>query len=206
MVSKATADTTRRGKPSGQVEPAAAGETDPSPDQEQIFEILSNERRRYVLGHLKRCDDSVVDVGTLVTHVAALENDVPVEMVDSAARKSVYVGLRQSHLPKMDEYGLVDYDADRGEVQLTDAAEEARMYLEYVPANDIPWCYHYVGLSTITGLLAGLVWVGVWPFAGLGWFGLAVITIAVFGLSAVVHTVYTYRHKLGQEVDPETVG
>lgn len=207
MSSKATTDTTRRGGPGGPtVELPAADETDPSPDREQIFEVLSNERRRYVLAYLKQDDDSVVDVGTLITHVAAMENDVGVDEVDSTARKSVYVGLRQSHLPKMDEYGLVDYDADRGEVQLTDGAEKARMYLEYVPENDIPWCYHYVGLSTIMGLLSGLVWGGVWPFAGLGWLELAVMTIVVFGLSAAVHTVYTHRHTLGHEGEPDAAG
>ena len=173
------------------------------PRREEIFEVLSNERRRYVLGYLKQHESGSVDLGTLVTNVAALENDVPVEQLDSSDRKSVYVGLRQTHLPKMDEYNLVDYDSQRGKVELTEGAEQAQMYLEYVPEHDIPWAYHYVGLSALMGLIVGLVWIGMYPFGNLSGIAVAIITIGIVGLSAAVHTVSMYRNKLEHAYDFE---
>lgn len=186
-----------------------AEQTDDSetlPDQEEIFEVLSNERRRYVLAYLKQHENGEVDFGTLVTNVAALENDTSVEQVTSSDRKSVYVGLRQSHLPKMDDYGLVEYDSDRGTIELTEAAEHARMYLEYVPENDIPWCYHYLGLSALFGVMAALRWFELPLFGEVGWIVLALLAPIVFGISAVVHTVYMHRRKLGRSIDVESEG
>lgn len=182
-----------------EVEQTESGD-DQGPTREQIFEVLANERRRYVLGYLEHSDNGTVELRTLVTQVAALENDVPPGKLDSDDRKSVYVGLRQTHLPKMDQYNLVDYDPDRGEVELTDAARRAQLYLEYIPENDIPWAYHYVGLSVLLAIITGLVWLQVFPFAGLGGLVTAGLIVGAFGLSAVVHTVYTHRNRLGYSI------
>lgn len=184
----------------------SSGDAESPPDREEIFDVLANERRRHVLAYLKQQEGGAVDFGTLVTHVAALENDIPVQQVTSTDRKSVYVGLRQTHLPKMDECGLVEYDSDRGTIELTAAAERARMYLEYVPEHDIPWCYHYLGISVLLGAMTALTWFGVAPFAGIDGMILAVLALAVFGISAVAHTVYTYRHKLGRSIDVDCDG
>lgn len=206
MTSKAKVDepTSEPEEPSLAVDSGA--DEDSSPGQEEIFEVLSNERRRYVLGYLKQHENGAVDLGTLVNHVTALENGISLDEVESDARKSVYVGLRQTHLPKMDEYGLLDYDADRGTVELTDAAEQASMYLEYVPEHDIPWCHHYLGLSGLLGTIAMLAWFDVYPFTGLDGMAIAILAITVLALSAVVHTIYTYRHKLGRRIEFESRG
>lgn len=179
------------------------GDNETVPDQEEIFEVLSNERRRYVLAYLKQQESDEVDLGTLVTNIAALENDTSVKQVTSSDRKSAYVGLRQSHLPKMDDCGLVKYDSDRGTVELTDAAERARMYLEYVPENDIPWCYHYLGLGVLFGAMTALTVFDVSLFGGIDGIALAALATLVFGISAAVHTVYTHRHKLDGSIDVE---
>jgi len=177
------------------------GDTESLPDQEEIFEVLANERRRYVLAYLEQQENSEVDLGTLVTNIAALENNIPVKQVTSSDRKSAYVGLRQTHLPKMDDYGFVEYDPDRGTVELTESAEQARMYLEYVPEHDIPWCYHYLGLSGLFSAMAALTVFDVSVFGGIDGMALAALALIVFGISAAVHTVYTYRHKLGRSID-----
>ena len=173
--------------------------------QEEIFEVLSNERRRYALAYLEQCEDGSAALSTLATQVAAVENDVPPDRVPSQDRKSVYVGLRQTHLPKMDQYGLVDYDRDRGEIELTETAEQAHTYMEYVPEHDIPWSYHYFGLSAIMGVITVLAWVGLGPFGELGGLTLAILAIAAVGASAVVHTVYTVRHRLDRAIEFENI-
>lgn len=174
--------------------------------RDELFEVLGNRRRQYVLQSLKREADGEIDFSELVTRVAAQENDVPVEQVDSDERKSVYVGLRQTHLPKMDEYNMIEYDRDRGRVELDDAAERAQMYLEYVPENDIPWAHHYLGLSAIMGVIVALTWQGIYPFANLQGMAIAVITVAVLGTSAVVHSIHTRRNRLDRADDSDLFG
>lgn len=179
--------------------------TESSSDREEIFEVLSNQRRRYTLAYLKQSEDGRADLSTLATQVAAVENDVPADQVASEDRKSVYVGLRQTHLPKMDQYGLVEYDSDRGEITLTETAEKAHTYMEHVPEHDIPWSYHYFGLSVIMGVITALAWGDLGPFGELGGLTLAGLTIAAIGASAVAHTVYTARHRLDQTIEFENV-
>lgn len=195
MSSKQTAETITNGETPPTVEPDSEG-NDSELSRDELFEVLGNRRRQYVLASLKHSENGEIDFSELVTRVAALENEVPLDHVESDDRKSVYVGLRQTHLPKMDDYNLVEYDRDRGTVEIDDAAEKAQMYLEYVPENDIPWAHHYLGLSTILGVITALTWQGVFPFGNLDGMAIAVISVAVFGASAVVHSVHTRRNRL----------
>lgn len=176
-------------------------ENEGSLDKEEIFEVLSNERRRYVLGYLQHHDKGKVELKELVTEVTALENSVSPEQITSEDRKSVYVGLKQIHLPKMDECNIIDYDANQGTVELTEDAEKASMYLEFVPEADIPWSYHYVGLTVLTASITGLTWLGWSLFGNLDGVVLAGIIVLVFGLSSLVHTLYTYRHRVDRSYD-----
>lgn len=173
------------------------------PEREQIFETLSNERRRYVLAYLQQHDDESVEFGELVTQVAAMENGVAVDRVTADQRKSVYVGLRQTHLPKMDAYNLIEYDPDRGEIEPTEATENAKLYLEFVPEHDIPWAVHYFGLSFVLGAILVLTWLSVDPFSNLDGLVVALLSIVVVGISAGVHLLDTYRHKLQNFYDFE---
>jgi hypothetical protein len=182
------------------ISPTAGSET---PEKEQIFETLSNERRRYVLAYLQQYDDGSVDLGELVSQVAAMENGLSVEKISSDQRKSVYVGLRQTHLPKMDAYNLIEYDADRGEIEPTEATENAKMYLEFVPEHDIPWAVHYAGLSLLLGSILALTWINVYPFSDLGGMVIAGLAVIVVAISAGVHGLYTYRHNLENVYDFE---
>ena len=195
MSSKQSAETITNGETPTTVEPGSEG-NDSELSRDELFEVLGNRRRQYVLASLKHSENGEIDFSELVTRVAALENEVPADHVESDERKSVYVGLRQTHLPKMDEYNLVEYDRDRGTVTLDNAAEKAQMYLEYVPENDIPWAHYYLGLSSIIGIITALTWQGVFPFANLQGIAIAVITVVVFGVSAVVHSIYTRRNRL----------
>ncbi len=173
--------------------------TSPSVTREDIFEVLSNERRQQVLNYMKQREGESVQLRELVDQVAAWENDTSIEQLDSSDRKCVYTALRQSHLPKLDEYEIVEYDPMRGEVELTEAAREVQMYLEYVPRHDIPWSHYYLGLSGVAGLLTLLTWAGVGPFAGLGGLALAGILVVLLATSAVVHTYQSRQNRLGSD-------
>lgn len=167
--------------------------------REEIFDVLSNERRRHALHYLKRHEDRRVDLGSLVDYIAARENDTDPGAVDYKQRKRVYSALRQTHLPKLDECDLIEYDERRGEVRLEGVAREVQMHLEYVPEHDIPWCYHYLGLTGTFGVVLLLTHAAVFPFGHLSGLAFATIALLAFGVSAVVHAVYTNRRRLGAE-------
>jgi len=164
--------------------------------------MLSNRRRRWVLHFLKQCDNGRVDLRTLVDTLSSWEYDTPPEELPWKKRKRIYTALRQSHLPKLDDAGVIEYDRNRGEVALTDDGQKVRMYLEYVPENDIPWSQCYLGLSTIAVTITALTWVSVFPFTELSGIVLAMVLTALFATTAIAHTYYTYRNRLGSEGKP----
>lgn len=102
---------------------------DPELSQDVIFDVLSSSRRRYVLVYLSQREEPV-QLPALAEEVAAWEMETPVEELTSQERKRVYVSLYQTHIPKLEEVGLVDYDQDSGEVSLTDQAVQVQGFLK----------------------------------------------------------------------------
>lgn len=98
-----------------------------------VFDILRNERRREVLEFLR--DARTTTLSELAEHVAARENDKPVRELTSSERKRVYVSLYQSHLGKMAEAGVIDYDRSRGSVELREEASQCFVYLDIEPGE-----------------------------------------------------------------------
>lgn len=119
-----------------------------------MFEILKNSRRRMVLEYLQEAEDEV-KLSDLADVVTARENDTDVASITSTERKRVYVGLYQFHLPKMDDMGIIDFDQDRGDIQL---AEKGRKLLRAHERNSSPtrrWHCLYFGVGTVGLLAAG---------------------------------------------------
>ena len=173
--------------------------------QDEAFEMLSCRRRRYVLHYLKQRGRPVA-LRDLVTHVAAWENGVSPADVTYDQRMRVYTALRQSHLPKLDDGGVVAFDADRGTVAPTDAASELEVYLEVVPHDDIPWSRYYVGLGVLClGFVAGM-WMGITPFAAIPPLVGAAVVTALFTVSAAFHVRYDERMRLGTGSGPPEGG
>jgi hypothetical protein len=93
------------------------------------FEMLKNRRRRLVLSYLRE-NGETTRIGDLAEHIAAIENDTDVAQLNSQQRKRVYIGLYQCHLPKMDDAGVVDFNQDRGLVDLRENADQLYAYLD----------------------------------------------------------------------------
>lgn len=96
-----------------------------------IFEVLKNDRRRMVLECLKRKGGSAT-LSDLAEEIAAMENGKDVSQIRSQERKRVYVGLYQCHLPKMDESEVINFDSDRGTVEVGPLADSCEDYLDKV--------------------------------------------------------------------------
>lgn len=154
-----------------------------SPDL--VFEILSNTRRRMVLYYLRQYGGSAT-VQELAEEIAALENDVDVSDLERQQRKRVYVSLYQTHLPKLEETGIIRYDDDRGEVHLTDRAMEIDTYLTPASESEYPWQLHYLALAIAGGLLFAMSSVGVPVLAAIPTLGLGIVIMAAFAISAAV--------------------
>lgn len=163
--------------------------------REEIFEALSNERRRCALYYLRQ-RDAPVALSDIVDYVAAWQYDQPVSQLDPNDRMCVYSALHQAHLPKLDAAGFVDYDSEAGEVHPRDEAVYAQLYLEYDPGNDIPWSGLYLGLVGIGAFVAGLQALSVFPFEQLEPGLLLWGTLVLVGTAALGHLVHEWRNKL----------
>lgn len=84
-------------------------------EREVAYGVLSNPRRRAVARHLLDLGHGV-DIGELAEAVAAWEHGVERSRLTGAQRKRLYVPLHQTHLPKMQEAGLLRYERPRGDV------------------------------------------------------------------------------------------
>jgi DNA-binding transcriptional ArsR family regulator len=160
-----------------------------SPDL--VFEILSNTRRRMVLYYLRQ-NDGAATVKELAEQIAALENDVDPEDLRRQQRKRVYVSLYQTHVPKLEDAGIIEYDDASGEVRLTNRAGEFDSYLTSTTDSDYPWRMHYLILAGLGGWLFALSFLGAPGLAAIPsmWFGLAIL-----GSFAVSAAVQYWRHR-----------
>ena len=174
--------------------------------RDTIHTVLSNRRRRWILHYLKGTAGGSTDFRTLVDVIAAWENEQPIGELSWKQRKRVYTALRQSHLPKLDDADVIDYDSSRGVISLTEDARDVQLYLEYVPGNDIPWSQYYAGLAIVGVLLVVTTTAGIVPFAALSGTALSWILVAMIACSALVHVSLSRRTRLGSDGPPPDVG
>jgi len=169
---------------------------------EEIFDVLQNERRRHVLQYLRR-HGGPVSLGDLADHVAAAEYDCPTDDVTSAQRKRVYTTLHQSHLPQMDDVGIIEYDSDDGVITTTDYTEELTVYLEIVPEGEFPWREYYLSFGAISLAVVTVLWVGVYPFTLIPPLVWATLFAVVLTVSSLYHTIVAREMTLSEFVEGE---
>jgi hypothetical protein len=152
-----------------------------------VFEILKNKRRRLVLRFVKEQDDESVDLGELAEHVAALENDKSVSGLTSGERKRVYVGLYQCHLPKMDDADIVEFDRNRGTIELGECADQLEEYLDNQSSDETVWPRYYLSITLIG---AGLFLIGQAGLFPADWIQSVIVLAMMAALAgcAVLHS------------------
>ncbi len=172
---------------------------EPELSQDVIFDVLSSSRRRYVLYYLSQHEEPV-ELPALAEEVAAWETESTVEELSSQERKRVYVSLYQTHIPKLEEVGLVDYDQDSGQVSLTDQSTQIQGFLRE-PTSERN---RLVNLAVVIGgsflvLVAGLLVVpSVEPSISL------LAMLSVWALVTVAITYVIYRRN-GEGEFPRTL-
>lgn len=191
-----------RGAGAGPDSPSTVESSTAQPlNREDAFEVLSNARRRHVIHYLLQQDDQVT-LRDLSNQIAAWENDVETVDVSSKQRKRVYTALHQSHLPKLDDMGVVQYDTDRGTVSATDRVSDLRVYLEVVPEHGIPWSVYYLAIGGLCGSVTAMSWAGMFPFLNLSGYVWAGVTATLVVLSGLVHVYATEQNELGTRGPP----
>jgi hypothetical protein len=118
---------------------------------DQTFELLKNQRRRYVLEYLE-AEGEPVSLSELAEQIAAWENDKEVRLISSSERKRVYVGLYQCHLPKMDDMGAISFNKPRGIIERGENAECLTPYLQSEDESTDTVDDRYYGGLAVAGL------------------------------------------------------
>jgi len=176
--------------------------------RDDLFFVLKNERRRLVLRYLAG-SERVVRMRDVAEQVAAWEHDITLAELTSEQRQRVYIPLYQSHLPKLDALGLVEYDQSRGVVERTDRVAQVVPYLEAdegtrgaVAADGAgveaaepnvgtrtrnwrDWGAYFAGATLLFAVLLAAAWAGVQPLDSVPGLTLAtLITVTYAALTA----------------------
>ena len=164
----------------------------------EIYHVLSNSRRREVLGILWRRGERL-PLREISEEIAAAETGQ--SPPPRASRESVYNALHQTHLPKLDALGLVDYDPNR---KLVTALPEARYlgrYMDVTTRLGLTWGEYYralgvLGLFVIVASLGGAT-----PFDVIDPLLIGTLFLAIFAVSTAYQLAFgtpgartTYRY------------
>lgn len=151
-----------------------------------IHDVLRNHRRRLVLDIVRDVDD-FVSVRELSERIGAIESGL--DPAPRAARQSAYVSLLQTHLPKLDALGIVEYEVEGRLVRAGEGLDEVTGYLETVPSDGLARAEYYAAISLLGPLIVAA--------AELGTPGIAEIPVTVWAaaflglifLSGLYHTL-----------------
>lgn len=161
--------------------------------ESDVYHLLSNPRRRETLSVLWERPEPVT-LRELSERIAAAEAGV--DPAPRLLRESVYNGLHQTHLPKLGEFGLVEYDPDRKVVRPSATCRSLSRYMDNVTRAGITWGEYYRGLGIVGlfGVVASLS--GLPGFTALDPLVISTGGLAVFALSTG-YQLWTTRGGLG---------
>lgn len=153
----------------------------PQLSKSDIFGVLQNDRRRYILEFLRTQGSQ--SIRSLSEEIARVESKT--EEPKSNVRKSVYISLLQTHIPKMESLGIIAYNREQDTVELLPASRDFDVYMETVKKGDIPWSHFYLGLSALAIVGSVTIFTGfIQWISSLQWM---LFTSITFFVSSVAH-------------------
>jgi len=166
--------------------------------KDEVFDILSNSRRRYVLYYLRETGEPV-ELSELAEEIAAWENNTPRAELTKQERKRVYVSLYQTHIQKLSEVGIVNYDSDTGIVSLGDEADQIGTYLPTEDDEDEQhrWQTVYLVLAAASAITYSLVTLDVSVFGLLSELVVGSAIVVSFAVLVATHYFYTRQKTSG---------
>ena len=181
-----------------------ANESDSNGDElseDDIYGVLSNRRRRFVIHALKR-KQGPVDISELSINIAAWESGKEPNELEYEDHRSVYSTLKRTHLPNLEENNIITIDKEENVVHPTPQLEDLDVYVEAVSNKEIPWSLYYVGLAGVAASLLLAVTVEAPIVGALEPVGVGIFTATAFGMSAIVHHIVGRRSRLGNREKP----
>ncbi|WP_224338507.1 DUF7344 domain-containing protein [Haloprofundus halobius] len=134
----------------------------PTAKEDVVFDLLKNDRRRMVMSLLAE-EAEPVTIGDIAGTIAADEADET--PAPEKVYKSVYVSLQQTHLPKLAENGVIEYNRSTGTIAPGPNLEKVLLYVEPSSVRDI-WqseelIIGFVGLTVTLAAVIGIPLVSV---------------------------------------------
>ncbi|ELY37377.1 hypothetical protein C498_00795 [Haloferax volcanii DS2] len=118
--------------------------------------------------------------------VAARENGTAIEDVTDEERQRVYISLYQTHLPKLESAGLVDYDEEERSVELVpNVAKRGFFWMQSGVSES--WSRYYALLGALSWALILGLWAGLPGFALVSWSAVAVFVSAALLVLVLAH-------------------
>lgn len=158
--------------------------------QDAVFDLLSNTRRRFVINYLLRQDEPVT-IQQLSRDLAAWEFEVDPEDLSDQQEKRIYVALYQTHVPKLADAGVVEYDAESSLVEISDVATQLQPYIDEDTRRGRPWPWYYLGVTAVGVVLAAGVWAGLPLLGQLSLVHVGGATVAALVSLALFHYLET---------------
>lgn len=128
----------------GSTTPAPGGRAKTDPDRPEtvpmrysfdtLLDLLSFPRRRTLLYYLKNQSADEIPLEEIVEAVHDIERSLPVR--DSSPREVVRTELLHTHLPKLQEVGIVRYDTDSQTVHYT-VNQGLESYIDYIETVEL---------------------------------------------------------------------
>jgi uncharacterized protein with GYD domain len=158
-------------------------------ESREVHEILRNSRRQLVIEHLNQRMEPI-SLRVLAEDIAAIETGK--SPPPRKARDSVYNSLHQTHLPKLDDMGVVEYDKDRKIIRHRRRAKQVSRYMRLVTDSGISWAELYrtvgvIALVAIVGAEADAPLIG-----GVSVLLLATVCLAIFAVTTA-YQMWTLR-------------
>ncbi|MDS0473533.1 hypothetical protein [Natrinema sp. 1APR25-10V2] len=102
--------------------------------QDKLFDVLSNQRRRVLL-HSLQASQLPVSVGKLATKLATWEAQQPLSDRSGDDRTTIEMTLVHNHLPKMAEAELITYDNTEQRVALANQTDNVWVHLQTMTSS-----------------------------------------------------------------------
>lgn len=158
------------------------------PSRSEAYQLLRNQRRRYVVLYLSRVRSA--PFGELVDRIAAAERAHNTKSGDTAHRDAVYASLHQTHVPELVAAGIVVYDEDERSVTLTRRGDRLRAYLDAAERRPRIWSGAFLLQSLFWIAVAVAVWGGASIVSALP---ISIVLLGCVGTFLATSVLYVLR-------------
>lgn len=113
------------------------GESESTLPLDSVFRILAHPRRRRILYYLTTCNYPV-PLNELIDKVAIQEAETHVGDIPAEVYEQVALDLHHTQLPKLSEWGVIDYNTEVNLVAVADTLRPLDEYLQLAMQHDHP--------------------------------------------------------------------